>query len=359
MDLRTRLFWCAVAIGLWGLAPAQAATVPPDPVDLGDDRMVVASWAWLSALYEVDIDVYGIAFESHFDDVATYVAYCSAPIRSPESLRGRHYVVPRQTENAIDFFTAVMGTAPWELSYWEIAGSLASGLIDCVMFGGVPSIEALTQGLPLPPPGPALRALDDFAAANGAVADHRDLEISQSDWKWLRYRFGAGDIEATASLMHYYRREGLQQGRPELMLVSGYLGGRIYELAPDAASLPRGTARNVYNGECKDRPQDCEVIQQELKRLGLYDGPIDGVVGSGTRRAIQGLFGSRPMADPKTLLSPSAFYRNPGWTPPRMPLVTTDILADWLAEPAPPPEVADPPPPEPDQVALPEGLDDF
>ena len=44
---------------------------------------------------------------------------------------------------------------------------------------------------------------------------------------------------------------------------------------------------HMYGGAAKTKPVDVFALQTKLKAKGYYKGPIDGVVGSGTRAALQ------------------------------------------------------------------------
>ena len=107
--------------------------------------------------------------------------------------------------------------------------------------------------------------------------DNAEWRRGHRDW---HNRFGSHGRWHRRYYPRYYYSSFYPYGYP-----GGWYGYPYY--GASAHLYYHGTAYRQYQYEGQGAGNLAVAVQQELRRAGYYRGPIDGVIGSGTRRAIR------------------------------------------------------------------------
>lgn len=242
-----------------------------------------------------------------------YVAYCKDYVGAKSEMQGR-VVAARNNSRALSFFTSITSRQAQLLPPDMLDMALENDIIDCVGFGGDPAPGAAT--------GQASAAIYDegeirrVAQSLGAPLDDDTFYQRPGVMDWYLYRVSNGDVLETQQLLRSFRIEGQRRNQPVFDHFAGFLAVRAYERVADPTILAQAGEGRAARGECRDMVEFCKGIQMELRRMGLYTGAIDGIIGSGTQAAIRRIAATRPAANPADLIDMNDMIGPPGGTAP-------------------------------------------
>ncbi|MAM61431.1 hypothetical protein [Maritimibacter sp. UBA3975] len=256
-----------------------------------------------------------------------FVAYCADYVGARSDLQGL-VVAARPNSRALSFFTSVTSRQAQVLPSDMLDTAIETDIIDCVGFGGDPAPGSSSSQA-----GAALYDLEEIrqvAARLGVPLDDDTFHTRPGVTGWYLYRVVNGDVLQTQQFLRSVRIESQRRNQPAFDHFAGFLAVRAFERVADPTVLAQAGEGRAARGECQEdyMIEFCKGIQMELKRMGVYTGAIDGIIGGGTQAAIRRIADTRPAANPADLISMNDMIGPPGGSPP------ADAPANAPASPA-------------------------
>ncbi|SDB25251.1 hypothetical protein SAMN02982931_01962 [Bauldia litoralis] len=278
-----------------------------------------------------------------------YLVYCKDDLFAEHAIRGRSVRV-RSGSEALGFFTRITGKTAQLLPSSELNAAFELGIIDCIGFGG----ELVEVAAPASEPDafdPTV--VDTVLRTLGVQASDETFDWKPGTLEWSIYRATNGDLNEIYNLYATHRSYGVNAKVRPFVHMAGFWAVRAFEYTERGGRLQYDDLLQAAKGNCEGRADLCKAIQIELKRIGRYAGAIDGIIGRGTRQAIDAIVGTRQAGNLRDIASLDAFLaaRQPAPTDARPDDVGDKTVSDAKgAEPSAAPDSL---------LTLPQNLDDF